>query len=83
MLHCPFKKADSWNKPTTGSTSTSVLFLDDIPSLCHNFSHTFDPKMHHPAMDAQVLSLQCGISCPLRTAALSLKLEYVVPEGLI
>ena len=22
------------------------------PSLCHNFSYTSDPKMHHPAMDS-------------------------------
>ena len=29
----------------------SVYFLD-ILSLDHNFSHTFDPKMHHPAMDS-------------------------------
>ena len=31
---------------------TGVFFLYDIPSFCHNFSHTFDPKMHHPAMDS-------------------------------
>ena len=29
-----------------------------IPSFCHNSSHTFDPKLHHPAMDTLVLSLQ-------------------------
>ena len=31
-----------------------VLFLY-IRSLCHNFSYTFDPKMHHTAMDSYVL----------------------------
>ena len=35
------------------------FLLYDIPSLCHNFSHTVDPKMHHPVMDSWVLSLQC------------------------
>ena len=25
-----------------------------------NSSHTADPKMHHPATDSSVLSLQCG-----------------------
>ena len=34
------------------STSTCVFFLYKLPSLCHNFSNTFDPKMHHPAMDS-------------------------------
>ena len=42
------------------STSTCVFFLYDIPSFCHNSSHISDPKMHHPAMDSLVLSLQCG-----------------------
>ena len=44
--------ADFLHKSTTGSTCTCAFFLYDIPSLCHNFSHTFDPKMHHPAMDS-------------------------------
>ena len=55
VLHRPQKKchfADFLHKSTTGSTSTCVFFLYDIPSLCHNFSYTFDPKMHHPAMDS-------------------------------
>ena len=38
-----------------------VFFLYDIPSFCQNSSRTFDPEMHHPATDSQVLSLQlCG-----------------------
>ena len=37
-----------------------VFFLYDIPSFCHNSSHTCDPKMHHPAKDPLVLSLRCG-----------------------
>ena len=41
-----------FHKSTTGSTSTCVFFVCDIPSLCDNFSYTFDPKMHHPAMDS-------------------------------
>ena len=40
------------HKSTTGSTSTRVFVLYDISSLCHNFSRTFDPKMHHPAMNS-------------------------------
>ena len=33
----------------------------DIPSFCHNPSHTSDPIMHHPVMDSLVLSQQqCG-----------------------
>ena len=35
------------------------IFLYDIPSFCHHSGHTSDPKMHHPAMDSQVLQLQC------------------------
>ena len=55
VLHRPQKKchfADFLHKSTTGSTSTCVFFLYDNPSLCHYFSYTFDPKMHHPAMDS-------------------------------
>ena len=37
---------------TAGGTSTCVLEFYDIPSLCYNFSHTFVPKMHHPAIDS-------------------------------
>ena len=40
------------HKYTTGSTSTCVFVSYDIPSLCHNFSYTFDPKIHHQAMDS-------------------------------
>ena len=29
-----------------------IFLLYDIPSLCHNFSYAFDPKMHHAAMDS-------------------------------
>ena len=54
------KIADSLHKSSTGSTSTCVFFLRDIPSFYHNSSHTSDPKMHHPAMDSLVLSPQCG-----------------------
>ena len=63
VLHRSRKKkkiADSLHKSSTGSTSTCVFFLRDIPSFYHNSSHTSDPKMHHPAMDSLVLSLQCG-----------------------
>ena len=31
------------------------LLVRHIPSLCHNLSYTFDPKMHNPAMDSWVL----------------------------
>ena len=54
----PIKKchvADFLHKSTTGSISTCVFFLYDLPSLCHNVSYTFDPKMHHLAMDSYVL----------------------------
>ena len=47
LLHRPQKKchfAVFLHKSTTGSTSTCVFFLYDIPSLCRNFSYTFDPK---------------------------------------
>ena len=40
------------HKFTPGSTSTCVLFLYEIPLLSHNFSHTFEPEMHHPVMDS-------------------------------
>ena len=55
VLHRPQKKchfADFLHKSTTGSTSTCGFFLYDNPSLCHYFSYTFDPKMHHQAMDS-------------------------------
>ena len=32
-----------------------VYFLLYIPSLYHNFSYTFVPKMHLPAMESSVL----------------------------
>ena len=32
---------------TSGSTSTCLFFLYNISPLYHNFSYTFDPKMHH------------------------------------
>ena len=55
VLHRPQKKSNFavfLHNSTTGSTATCVFLLRDIPSLCHNFSYTFDPKMHHPAMDS-------------------------------
>ena len=55
VLHHPQKKshfAEILHKSTIGSTSTCLFFLYDIPSLCHNLSYTFDPKIHHPAMDS-------------------------------
>ena len=36
------------------------VYLYDVPSFCHNSSHTSDPRMHHPAMDSLVLALECG-----------------------
>ena len=54
------KNADSLHKSTTGSTSTCVFFLHDIPLFCHNSSHTSEPKTHHPATDSLVVSLQYG-----------------------
>ena len=63
VLQCPQNKcyfAVVLHKSTTESTSTCVYCLYDIPSLFNNSSHTSDPKMHHPAMDPLVLSLQRG-----------------------
>ena len=51
VLHRPQEKkkeADSWNKSTTGSTSTSVFFLYDIPYFCHDSSLTAYPKVPPP-----------------------------------
>ena len=77
--------ADFFHKSTTGSTSTYIFFLCDIPLLCHNSSYTFDPKC-----TTRRWTLRCSnysvtkrqhFSCALRTATLSLKFENVVPEG--
>ena len=36
------------------------FFLRTTFDNCHNFSVTPNPKVHHPAIDSLVLSLQCG-----------------------
>ena len=62
------------------------IFLYDIPSLCHNFSYTFDPKMHLPAMNRcsnHGVAKRHQFSCALSTETLSLKFENVIPEGWI
>ena len=80
-------KADFPDKSTTGSTSTSVFFTYDVPYFRHNSGVTSNRKVHHPAIESQVLSLHSSVakrqqqfSCPLETATLSLKLENVVPS---
>ena len=55
VMHRPQKKchfADFWHKIYDWKHLYLCIFLYDIPSLCPNFSHTFDPKMHHPAMES-------------------------------
>ena len=54
------KKADSADESTTGSTSTSFFFTYDVPQFRRNSSLTSERKVHHPAIDSSVLSLQCG-----------------------
>ena len=79
--------ADSSNNPPTGSTSTCVFFLYDIPSFCHNCSHTADPDMHHPAMDSKVVTTQCGkvttVFVPSKDCDIVVKVLNVVPKGWI
>ena len=53
-------KADFPDKSTTGSTSTSVFFTYDVPYFRHNSGVTSNRKVHHPAIESLVLSLQCG-----------------------
>ena len=63
VLHRPLKtkqKADSADKSTTGSTSTSVLFLLGISLFCCNSSCRVDPGVLHPATHSLVHTLQCG-----------------------
>lgn len=50
------------------------FFVDDFPQFCHNSGLTANPKVHNPAMNFLVLSLQCG-----NAAAGSLKFDNVVP----
>ena len=54
------KEADSVHKSTTGSTSTSVFLMYDVPYFRLNPSLTSNPKVHHPAIESLVLSLQRG-----------------------
>ena len=54
------QKVDSADKSTTGSTSTSAFLIYDVPKFRHNSSLTSNPKVHYPAIDSLVLSLQCG-----------------------
>ena len=70
--------ADFLHKSTTGSTSiNSCVFFLYVPSFCHNFlSHTFDSKMHHSAMDSQVLSLQCGKATALFVCSKHLDISH-------
>ena len=70
-------KNDSSDKCTTASTSTSVFFTYDVSCFRHNSSLTSNLKVHHPAIDSLVLSLQCGKATAVfvssSTATLSLK----------
>ena len=83
--NCHF--TDFLHKSTTGSTSTCVFFLSDIPSLRNNFSYTPDPKIHHPAMDSYVLQLQCGNATAAFVRSkhrdIVAEVRNVVPEGWI
>ena len=61
----PSKKKDisptfCTNLPLEAPLPVYFSCIYDVPSFCHDSSHTSDPKMHHPVMDSLVLSLQCG-----------------------
>ena len=48
------------DKSTIESTSTSFFFTYDDPYFRHNSGVTSNRKVHHPAIESLVLSLQCG-----------------------
>ena len=72
------KNADSWNKSTPGSTSTSIpgIFL-----VRYEYSVILHPATGSSSHYSSVAKRQ-QFSCPLRTATLSLKFENEVPKGL-
>ena len=83
----PSKKKDisptfCTNLPLEAPLPVYFSCIYDVPSFCHDSSHTSDPKMHHPVMDSLVLSLQCGKATAVFVSSrhrVSLKLENVVP----
>ena len=87
VLHRPQEKKSRFVAQIYDCPSTCVFFLNDIPSFCHNSSHTSDSKMNHPAMDSLVLSLQCGSAAvvfrPFKDRHCRSSFQKVVPEGWI
>ena len=71
-------------KYRSGTTSTTVIFVHDIPQSCHHSDVAASQKTHHPAMGSLALSLPCGkaaailVTCKHRDSVTEVKMWFQV-----